>query len=359
MRSGAEFVVGLQSKYLAALEAILPDLPPSVVFRVIRDVPTEVLTPALADLHRDGRLCFLGALNESDLPAFYHGCDCILHLEISAGWANLVAEAMACGVPVVCSSAGTAAMTEGGTTALIVDPAEPAEIAAAIMSVQADPEAALCRAQRARAHILRFDWASYSARFLAAASDDGRKHYLDAPERGLHGKWPLISRLEGTEPLLALASGATILDIGCAEGVIAERLLTAGAQLVHGFDLDAGRINTARAICADGQVDFRADSVTPWPDFVQRHAGLLLAQYEIILYLAVHQHLDSNLRDAVLEGLLARAKRALAIRMPDALFETEQIDRRLTSAGFHVLLTSGSTVGGAGLLRIYVRKATS
>jgi predicted O-methyltransferase YrrM len=173
-RSTAEFVVGLQSKYLAALETLLLHLPPSIIFRVIGETPTDGLSPALVDLHRGGRLGFLGAIDPQDLPALYHGCDCILHLENSAGWANLVAEAMACGVPVVCSPAGTAALTSGGKTAVIVDPADPAGIAAAILSVQVDPEAALCRARTARAHILRFDWASYSARFLAAARDDGR-----------------------------------------------------------------------------------------------------------------------------------------------------------------------------------------
>jgi predicted O-methyltransferase YrrM len=238
----AEFVVGLQSKYIAALEALSPHLPPSVVFRVMGQVPTKALPAALDDLRRAGRLCFLGALDEQYLPAFYHGCDCILHLEVWAGWANLVAEAMACGVPVVCSGAGTAALTEGGATALIVDPADPAGVAAAILSVRTDPEAAGIRATRARAHVLNHDWIRYTARFIAAAQDDGRKHYLDAPERGLQLKWPLSSRLEGTEPLLALAPGANVLDIGCAEGIIAERLLSAGAQRVHGFDLVADRV---------------------------------------------------------------------------------------------------------------------
>lgn len=164
----AQFVVGLQSKYLDALVTLAPYLPPSVVFRVIRDVSSNVLSPVLSDLIRQGRLHFLGTLDEQYLPEFYHNCDCILHLEVFAGWANLVAEAMACGVPVVCSKAGTGGLTAGGATALVVDAADPVAVARAILSVQADPEAALSRCLNARAHIQRYDWSSYAARFLAA-----------------------------------------------------------------------------------------------------------------------------------------------------------------------------------------------
>lgn len=164
----AQFVVGLQSKYLDSLETLASYLPPSVVFRVIRDVSSNVLSPGLSDLMRQGRLHFLGTLDEHYLPAFYHSCDCILHLELFAGWANVVAEAMACGVPVVCSKAGTGGLTAGGATALVVDAADPVAVARAILSVQADPEAALSRCRNARAHVLRYDWPSYAARFLTA-----------------------------------------------------------------------------------------------------------------------------------------------------------------------------------------------
>lgn len=353
--SGQAFVVGLQSKYVAALESVWPYLNTSIVFRVMRDEPTKALSPFLADMYRQGRLQFVGAVSEDALPAFYHGCDCILHLELFAGWANLVAEAMACGVPVVCSRAGTAALTDGGKTALIVDPTDPAAVAAALLSVQADPVAAMVRAKAARSHIMRHDWVSYGCRFLAAAVNDGRNHYFCAPEFGLRGKWTLEFRLEGASPLLALAPGARILDIGCAEGLIARHILSAGAQMVHGFDLDRGRIDAAGVICADMPATFRAESITPWAGFLQRQGGFLLPQYDIVLYLGVHQHLDPKLRGDVIEGLIERTGSAIAIRMPDNLFDDEHIAERLIAAGFRLLPTHGSALGGEGYLRIFIR----
>jgi len=353
------FVVGLQSKYLAALEPLAALLPDTVRFRVMRADRPANLGGALGAMADCGRLEFLGVIDEADLPAFYHGCDCVLHLELRAGWANLVAEAMACGIPVVCSAAGTTAIAEHDVTALVVNPADPQSIAAALRAVQADPVRATARAQAARGRVLGFGWDRYAARFMAAARDDGRKHYLHAPQYGLSGKWPLVSRLEGIEPLLALAGDADVLDIGCAEGVIAHRLLQSGARSVHGVDVDGGRVTTARHICADAGPDtvFRVDSVTPWPDFVARNAALLRPAYDIVLYLAVHQHLKADQRGAVLDGLLGLARRALAIRMPDALFTRLQIDQRLAGAGFGEIASGGSPVGGAGKLRIYLRNS--
>jgi hypothetical protein len=356
-REGA-FVVGLQSKYVTELAGIAPLLPPTVRFRVMRaDLPVK-MPQGLADLVQANRLEFVGLVAEADLLAFYHSCDCILHLETFAGWANIVAEAMACGIPVVCSAAGTAAIAEHGVTALVVPAQDLSAVAAAITAVQADPDDARFRAQQARSRILGFGWEAYGSAFLAAARDDGRKHYLHAPEYGLRGKWPLVSRLEGIEPLLPFAKGADVLDIGCAEGVIADRLLDAGAKSVHGVDIDGERIVTARYICAKQYKNavFKIDSVTPWPEFVTRNALLLQNSYDIVLYLAVHQHLDFEHRDKVLNGLIGLAMGAFAIRMPDALFADQGIDARLSAAGFDEHAVGGSTIGGAGKLRIYIKR---
>ncbi len=353
-----DFVVGLQSKYVTALAGIAPRLAPTVRFRVMRADLPEQLPQGLADLVHAKRLEFVGHVAEVDLPAFYHGCDCILHLESFAGWANIVAEAMACGIPVVCSAAGTAAIAEHGVTALVVSPEDPAAAAAAIAAVQTDPDAAIARASIARSRILGFGWEAYGSAFLAAARDDGRKHYLNAPQYGLRGKWPLVSRLEGIDPLLTFAKDADILDIGCAEGVIAKQLFAAGAKSVLGIDIDGERIATARYICAQQGKDaiFKVDSVTPWHDFVIRNAQIIRDKYNIVLYLAVHQHLDAQQRDAVLEGLIGLATRAFAIRMPDALFADLGIDARIRAADFEEHAVGGSTIGGAGKLRIYIKR---
>ena len=46
-------------------------------------------------------------LTQEELSALYSGCDVFISAEKRAGWANTTAEAMACGVPVVCTRSGT------------------------------------------------------------------------------------------------------------------------------------------------------------------------------------------------------------------------------------------------------------
>jgi hypothetical protein len=133
--------------------------------------------------------------------------------------------------------------------------------------------------------------------------------------------------------------------------------MQAGAAGVHGFDTDAARVTTARYICAGtpGAV-FRPGSVTPWPAFAARNADLLLPRYDIVLYLAVHQHLNPDLRDAVLDGLLALAQTIFAIRTPDKLFDEAGLGARIRAAGFEPVAQGASSLGGAGLIRIYRRQ---
>jgi glycosyltransferase involved in cell wall biosynthesis len=46
-------------------------------------------------------------LSQAELAALYSSCDLFVSAEKRAGWANTVAESMACGVPVVCTRSGT------------------------------------------------------------------------------------------------------------------------------------------------------------------------------------------------------------------------------------------------------------
>jgi glycosyltransferase involved in cell wall biosynthesis len=46
-------------------------------------------------------------LSQPALVGLYASCDAFVSAERRAGWSNTVAEAMACGVPVVCTPSGT------------------------------------------------------------------------------------------------------------------------------------------------------------------------------------------------------------------------------------------------------------
>jgi len=128
--------------------------------------PSIVADVEASDLLSSGRLQLYGVLDDIGLLRFYDSVDCVAHTETSAGWANIAAEAMACGVPVVCTPPGTAAFAEHERTALVVQDPTPQALAAAFNRLRSDHELAARLARNAREQIQRFSWPAYSARLL-------------------------------------------------------------------------------------------------------------------------------------------------------------------------------------------------
>ena len=192
--------------------------------------------------------------------------------------------------------------------------------------------------------------------FLMSVRDDGRAHYLFAPELGMHGKWPLETRVGDIQGVTRYAKGAHVLDIGCAEGVIASRMRAAGAVSVEGFDLDASRIVSGRAL-ADNQtgVSLYASSVAPWKQFAKRFADVLRPSYDIVLFLAVYQHLPVAERDNVLDHVLLLCTDLFAFRTPEPLFKSANVHDRIIKAGFEATEVGEIDETGRAPIRIYRR----
>jgi hypothetical protein len=285
-------------------------------------------------LVKSGQLTLAGQLEDRELPDFYHSVDCVVHTEANAGWANLVAEAMACGVPVVCTRAGTLALAEHERTALIIEEPTAKCIGEAVARLRSDPALGQRLVSAAREHVLQFSWPRYAERLLEMIRTPERSYYYHAPELGLHGKWPVARRLNGLDALLQACDGKSVLDLGCAEGVIARTFLDAGASLVHGFDIDEGRARSAAGLCNDTRGQFRAGNLEDWAAFVARHGDMLLPAYDTVLYLGLHQHLKAATRMATLTGAAARAKVWFAIRMPEVVMKIDNIRAVLAELGF-------------------------
>jgi len=71
-------------------------------------------------------------LSQEELAALYNTADVFVSAEYGAGWSNTSAEAMACGVPLICTDSGTQDFAIAGETALVVPHEDPVAIAAAI-----------------------------------------------------------------------------------------------------------------------------------------------------------------------------------------------------------------------------------
>ena len=122
----------------------------------------------------------VGRQDDAGLRTLYEGAACFVFPSRDESFGLPAVEAMACGCPVVAARAGSLPEI-CGDAALLVDPDDPAEIAAAVERVIDDPElfARLRAAGRARA--AGFTWAAAAGRLAALAEG------LAARENGARG----------------------------------------------------------------------------------------------------------------------------------------------------------------------------
>jgi glycosyltransferase involved in cell wall biosynthesis len=114
----------------------------------------------------DGRLTFTGA--RRDMPAVMKALDLFVLTSRHEGFGRVVAEAMAAARPVVVTREGAPPeLVEEGRFGLCAAPADPADFAAAMGRLLADPAAAGAMAARAAERARGFDAAAVAARVLA------------------------------------------------------------------------------------------------------------------------------------------------------------------------------------------------
>lgn len=355
--AGRRFVLGgLANKNPAPLVEALRDLGEGYELRLFGHPGS--LRETAVDLLQSGALQLVGPLGERELPAFYRDLDCVVHTETFAGWANLAAEALASGIPLICTRHGTGAFARNGETALVLADPTSREICASVKRLQSDDELRNQLRTNGRSAVSHYSWDSYTSDLLALMDNpDPSVHYCWAPDLGLHGKWPLRARLQGLDPILDTCAGQTVLDLGTADGLIAHAFLQRDVASLHGVDFDTTRIARARAICSTFPAAqfWRAD-LGDWDGFVNTLKGRGSSGYDIVLSLGIHQHLRLEGRLGCLLGSAALARGRLVIRTPEHLSEEDRIDELLKGQGFALESTVYDAMDAAmGPLRCYRR----
>lgn len=103
----------------------------------------------------------------------YSSADIFVEGSWQAGWNNPAAEAMACGVPVVCTDiGGVKDFAFDGETALLVPPKDPRAMASAILRLAGDERLRESLAARALKHIRTFDWDESAERLEGILLDE-------------------------------------------------------------------------------------------------------------------------------------------------------------------------------------------
>lgn len=165
-------------------------------------------------------------------------------------------------------------------------------------------------------------------------------------------------RLFGLGPLLEVAVGKTVLDIGCHVGTVAEAFAQRGAALIHGVDIYRPGLRQAR----DRLLAYKTRSRIKRCDLVGGVAALrvsipkLARSYDIVLYLGMHHHLAHQMGAAELDrftdALLALSGDFFAARTPVPLLA--KLHERLTPQ-FTLWASHEDEAHRVGPMRIYRR----
>jgi glycosyltransferase involved in cell wall biosynthesis len=96
--------------------------------------------------------------SQTELAALYSSCDLFVSAEKRAGWANTVAEAMACGLPVVCTRSGAVDIAAHRDTAWVVRWRHRFFVQRGLRALHEDPGLARTLSGNALERIRRYSW---------------------------------------------------------------------------------------------------------------------------------------------------------------------------------------------------------
>jgi len=128
------------------------------------------------------------------------------------------------------------------------------------------------------------------------------------------GERKLKERIRGLAPLLPAAKGASVLDLGCAEGLIGKWLLEAGgANSLLGLDKHEPYLETAREVFGeDPRASFAVCDFDDFEAWLTDHQ--LAGRYELVLALNIIHKLARPAQ--FLTSIAGLAGKMLAIALP-------------------------------------------
>ena len=133
-----------------------------------KNVERLVAAHAASRRGREVRLLFAGELDDAQLAAHYRGAVALVFPSLYEGFGLPIVEAMACGTPVLTSTATAIPETAGEGNALYVDPLSVEAIAAGLDQLAEDATLRADLRQRGLARARAFSWERVAAKVAAA-----------------------------------------------------------------------------------------------------------------------------------------------------------------------------------------------
>jgi SAM-dependent methyltransferase len=141
---------------------------------------------------------------------------------------------------------------------------------------------------------------------------------------GRPGDRTLKQQLLGLEQLIERVPNKSVLDVGCAEGLISMHLFDEGASAVHGLEVVSEHVIVANKLRGDRACTFEVADAN---DYVPKR------DYDIVLLLAVLHKLRNP--SQVAKRFAERAREMVVVRLPPASAPTV-IDARSGGVPHHI-----------------------
>lgn len=154
------------------------------------------------------------------------------------------------------------------------------------------------------------------------------------------GKYTLKDRLFPLESVRQCAKDATVLDIGCAEGLLSKWLVDLwGAKTVHGLEKYEPYAETARRIMRNYDARYHVLDLDFFETWLEYCPGELLPSYDIVMALRVIQKLSQPA--AFIRALTPLIGKRLVVQIPtDA--NGVMVDKRSADKPFDIVKEIGS-----------------
>ena len=131
------------------------------------------------------------------------------------------------------------------------------------------------------------------------------------------GDRTVTEQLTGLGAVCRDAFGKTVLDLGCAEGLIGLHMINrCGAQMVHGLSIVKTEIAVARELAkgARGPAKFFHADLNNFAKIETANPPLLLPKYDVVLLLSILHKLKNP--EDILNRMLKYAAATVVIRLP-------------------------------------------